>query len=75
MLVPHQIIDQRGVFADGFGPVLIRHPRRLHDARVAAHIVHQTYEAFVQNAVFTPQKGVCCGNRRFDHVSILTRVS
>ena len=45
VLVPHQISNQPAVLAHGLGALSVGDPRRLYDALVAAHVVHQAHEA------------------------------
>ena len=45
-----QIVDQRLVFADPLGAAPVGHASRLHDRRVVAHVVDDTYKpVFVQH--------------------------
>ena len=47
MRVTHQVPNQPAVLAHGLGALSVGDPRRLHDALVAAHVVHQAHEAVI----------------------------
>ena len=69
MAVAHQVADQAGVLGHPPRAAAIRHPRRLHDRRIVAHVVDHPDEAVIQHRNrleqhrFQRGDGGACGRR------------
>jgi hypothetical protein len=51
VLVAQEIVNQPGILPDGFGAFAVRDACGLDEAGVAAHVVHQSDEAVVENLI------------------------
>src|SRR4030095_4365092 len=61
VLVPHEVADEAAVLADALRAEPVADARRLHDGRVAAHVVDEIDEAAVETRDLAPDPLVGLG--------------
>ncbi len=69
--VPEQVVDERPVFADGFGPVAVRDAGGLDDAGVAAEVVDEAHEAVVEDLKLLVEQRFGFGDCDVGHRTVL----
>ena len=70
MIVPHEVVDEHLVLANGLGALAVRDTGGGNDAFVAAHVIHESNESLVEDGKFLVEQGFGCGRVDVGHKNL-----